>query len=186
MKNKLKLKEIVVAAMISVIMGVVFTFIDSMYQPIQALLGPLGGDSIGGLYYVSALLSIYIIRKPGSALMGSLFTGIVNLLLGSPYGIHIIIASALQGIGVEIVMAITRYKKYNFVTMALSSLLAALLVTCRDYFIFGLDLYAGMIPLMLLVRAVSAVILGAILSIGLGKPLNATGVLRGFAINSEE
>ena len=41
MKNKLKLKEIVVAAMISVIMGVVFTFIDSMYQPIQALLGPL-------------------------------------------------------------------------------------------------------------------------------------------------
>ena len=118
--------------------------------------------------------------------MGSLFTGIVNLLLGSPYGIHIIIASALQGIGVEIVMAITRYKKYNFVTMALSSLLAALLVTCRDYFIFGLDLYAGMIPLMLLVRAVSAVILGAILSIGLGKALNATGVLRGFAINSEE
>ncbi|MDO7204786.1 ECF transporter S component [Paraclostridium bifermentans] len=56
---------------------------------------------IGGIYFLSALLPAFIVRKPGAAITGSLFTGIMNLLLGSPYGIHIIVASALQGIAVK-------------------------------------------------------------------------------------
>lgn len=183
MNKKLKLKEVVVIAMLSAILGVVFTGLDSIYQPIQAVLGSLGGDMIGGIYFLSALIPAFIVRKPGAALMGSLFTGVMNLLLGSPYGIHIIIASALQGLGAEAIFVMGKYKKFSFIYMALAAVLATSLVTVRDYFIFGFDLYAGMIPMMLAARVVSAIVLGGGFSMALGNALKATGVLSGFNVS---
>lgn len=186
MENKLKLKEIVVIAMLSAILGVVFTGMDSLYQPIQNILGPLGGDMIGGIYFLSALLPAFIVRKPGAAITGSLFTGVMNLLLGSPYGIHIIVASALQGIAVEIVLSLGRYKSYSILSMALSAMLATIFVTTRDYFVFGLNLYANMMFIMIVIRLISAAVLGAGLSMILGNGLKSTGVLNGFRINKSK
>lgn len=183
MNKKLKLKEIVVIAMVSALIGIVFTLLDSLYQPLQVLAGPIGGDIINGLYLLSALLPIFIIRKPGAALLGSLFTGIVNLLLGSPYGIHIIIAAVLQGVGAEVVLASFKYKDYKVLPMSLAAIVASLFVTARDYFVFGFQLYANLIPVMIGVRIVSAVIFGALVAIALGNGLKLTGVLNGFNIN---
>lgn len=185
MNNTLKLKEIVVIAMMSAIIGVVFTMLDSIYQPIQAIFGQLGGDIIGGLYYLSALLPIFIIRKPGAAFIGSLFTGVMNLLLGSPYGIHIIVAATLQGIGVETILAIGKYNNYSVVYMSLAAVLGAGLVSLRDYFVFGFDLYAGMMPAMIVARIISAIVLGGVFTVLLGNGIKATGVLGGFKIEEK-
>ncbi|MEG2017456.1 MAG: ECF transporter S component [Clostridium sp.] len=182
MNKKLKLKEIVVIAMMSALIGVVFTVLDSLYQPLQAVAGPLGGDIINGLYLLSALLPIYVIRKPGAALVGSLFVGVINLLLGSPYGIHIIVAATLQGVGAELIFAVYGYKKYELLQVGLAGIVASLCVTARDYFIFGFQLYGNLVPVMLIVRVISAVVFGGVVTIALGKALKATGVLKGFNI----
>ncbi|MDO5689140.1 MAG: ECF transporter S component [Tissierellia bacterium] len=182
MKKTLKLKEIVVLAMISVVIGVVFLGIDAIYRPLQAIAGPIGGDIIYGLYLISALLSTYIVRKPGAALAGSLFTGIVNLLLGSPYGINIIVASTLQGLGVELGIALGGYKRYNLFQMSLASIFAMTVVSIRDYFVFGFALYEGLIPIMLVVRVLSSIVTGAGVSMLLGNALAKTGALSGFEI----
>jgi len=182
MENKVSLKEIVVLAMISVLMGVVFTGLDSIYEPLTALAGPFGGAIIYGIYLISALLSMYIVRKPGAGLIGSLFTGVVNLLMGSPYGIHIIVASALQGIGVEIPVFFGKYKKFNMLNMSIGAVLAMILVTIRDYFVFGFGLYGNLIPAIFLVRTISSIVFGAGLTIVIGKALLSTGVLNGFKI----
>lgn len=183
MNKKMKLKEIVVIAMISALIGVIFTVLDSLYQPLQAVAGPLGGDIINGVYLLSALLPIFVIRKPGAALVGSLFVGVINLLLGSPYGIHVIVAAALQGIGAEAIFALYGYKKYNLLQVSLAAIAASLCVTARDYFIFGFQLYGNLVPAMLIVRVISAVIFGAMVTIALGKALKTTGVLSGFNIS---
>jgi len=183
MKQTLKLKEIVVMAMLSALMGVVFMGLDSIYQPLTTIAGPLGGDIIYGVYLISALLSMYIVRKPGAGIVGSLFTGLVNLLMGSPYGIHIIVASLLQGAGVEIAVATRKYSKFSYFQMSIASILAMILVTMRDYFIFGFQLYPKLIPIMLIIRVVSSIIFGAGLSIALGKALKSTGVLNDFKIS---
>lgn len=182
MKSTMKLKEIIVIAMISALIGVVFTGLDSFYGPLQALAGPVGGDIIYGLYLISALIGMYIVRKPGAGIMGSLFTGLVNLLMGSPYGIHIIVAALLQGAGVELVMATGRYKKFNFISMGSAAVLAMLLVTTRDYFMFGFGLYANLVPIMLAVRIVSSLIFGAGLTMVLGQGIKKTGAVSGFNI----
>lgn len=178
MKKKLVFKEIVILAMISVLMGVVFMGIDSIYEPLKALLGPFAGASIYGVYLVSALLSMYIMRKPGAGLVGSLFTGVVNLLMGSPYGIHIIVAAFLQGLGVEIITGIGKHKTFNMFNMSLAAILSMLLVTTRDYFVFGFSSYGKLMPLVLLIRSISSVILGAGLSIVIGEGLFKTGLVK--------
>ncbi|MFV3012881.1 ECF transporter S component [Clostridium botulinum] len=183
MKQTLKLKEIVVMAMLSALMGVVFMGLDSVYQPLTTIAGPLGGDIIYGVYLISALLSMYIVRKPSAGVIGSLFTGLVNLLMGSPYGIHIIVASFLQGAGVEIAVAIKKYSKFSYFQMSIASILAMILVTMRDYFIFGFQLYPKLIPIMLVIRVISSIIFGAGFSIALGKALKSTGVLNDFKIS---
>ena len=182
MKDRINLKEIVVLAMISVLMGVVFTGLDSIYEPLKAIAGPFGSALIYGVYLISALLSMYIVRKPGAGLIGSLFTGVVNLLMGSPYGIHIIVASTLQGIGVEIPIYLGRYKKFNMVQMSIGAVLAMILVTIRDYFVFGFGLYGSLMPAIFLVRTLSSIVFGAGLTIVIGKALASTGVLNGFKI----
>ena len=63
MKNGLKLKEIVVIAMISVVIGVAFLGLDAIYQPLTALAGPVGGDILYGIYLLSALLPAFIVRN---------------------------------------------------------------------------------------------------------------------------
>jgi energy-coupling factor transport system substrate-specific component len=94
MKKKISLKEIVVLAMIAALMGVVFTGIDAIYEPLKALTGPFGGAIIYGAYLISALLSMYLVRKPGAGLIGSLFTGIVN-----PHTIKSLLANIYFGLG---------------------------------------------------------------------------------------
>ncbi len=185
MKKKISLKEIVVLAMIAALMGVVFTGVDAVYEPLKALTGPFGSAIIYGVYLISALLSMYLVRKPGAGLIGSLFTGIVNLLMGSPYGIHIIVASLLQGIGVEAAIAIWGYKKFSLLQMSLGAVLAMIFVTTRDYFVFGFALYGNLMVPIMVVRTISSVVFGAGLTIVIGKALRGTGVLSGFKIETE-
>ncbi|NLY77264.1 MAG: ECF transporter S component [Tissierellia bacterium] len=182
MNSRITLKEIVVLAMISALMGVVFTGIDSIYEPLTALAGPFGGAIIYGVYLISALIGMYIVRKPGAGLIGSLFTGVINLLMGSPYGIHIIVASTLQGLGVEIPMFLGKYKKFNLLQMSIGAVLAMILVTIRDYFVFGFGMYGSLMPAIFAVRTISSIVFGAGLTIVIGKALLSTGVLNGFKI----
>lgn len=184
--KKLNLKEIVVLAMISVVMGVAFQGLDIIYMPLVTVLGPIGGAIIYGIYLISALLSMYIVRKPGAGLIGSLLTGVVNLLLGSPYGIHIIVASLLQGLGVEIAGIMSKYEKFDLVNMSIGAILAMIFVTVRDYFVFGFGELGPMMPTIMLVRTISAIILGALLSILIGKGIAKTGVLDSFEIGKDE
>ncbi len=45
---------------------------------------------------------MYLVRKPGFAIFGALVTAGVNLLLGSPYGLQLVLAGFLEGLAVEI------------------------------------------------------------------------------------
>lgn len=178
MKKPLKLMDIVVMAMIAVVMGIVFTGIDAIYTPVTTALGPIGGALLYGVYLISALIPMAIIRKPGAAIIGSLFTGIVNLLMGSPYGINIIVASLLQGVGVELAVAIWKYNRFNLVALGLGGIFATILVTIRDWFVFGLSEMGSMLPAILIVRVLSAFFIGGGLALLIATALRKTGVLK--------
>ncbi|BDF05352.1 ECF transporter S component [[Clostridium] hylemonae] len=181
MELKWKTKEVVVVAMVAAVIGVVYTIMDYLYMPLSSLLGPVFMELTFGIYLLSASLPMYIVRKPGFALFGALVTAFVNLLLGSAYGIQLILAGTLQAVGMEIGYAVCKRYGGNMANMTVGAVLGALCVLGRDCVVFGyLTLGAKTFTGIVIVRLISAVVIGIILTKGITAGLKKTGVLRGF------
>jgi energy-coupling factor transport system substrate-specific component len=176
-----KTKEVVIVAMLAAVIGVVFTLMDAAYMPLSAVLGPIFMELTFGVYLLSAALPMYLARKPGFAVFGALVTAGVNLLLGSPYGIQLVLAGILQAIGTEAGYLIGGKYKGNYLNIGATGVLASLFVFARDYLVFGYSTIGWnvLVP-QLIVRIVSAVVIGGVLVKGLTAALKATGLLKDF------
>ena len=102
MEKKFTTKEVVVVAMVAAVIGVIYTLLDWAYMPLSAVLGTVFMELTFGIYMLSAMMPMYLVRKPGFAIFGALVTAGVNLLLGSPYGLQLVLAGFLEGLAVEI------------------------------------------------------------------------------------
>lgn len=188
MQKTWKLKEIVVASMISAVLGAVLMLWSNLYMPLSPVLGPIGIEILYGMYFVPGILVAYIIRKPGAAILGGLVSALIEILLGSPFGFaNIMIAGFVQGLGAEIIFMIKKYKSFNMPVMLLSGVLTAILIFVRDFLVFGYGAQAmGTVIGMLVVRIISGALLGGLFSKLLGDILAKTGVLSNFNISRKE
>ena len=180
MNNKWKTREVVIVAIIAAVIGVIYTLMDYAYMPLSAVLGPVFMELTFGIYLLSAALPMFIVRKPGFALFGALVTAAINILLGSAYGIQVVLAGVLQAAGVELVYALFKYKP-NLLCLVLSGIAAAVFVFVRDYFVFGYSaLPVWTIVSMLAVRFVSAAVIGVLLVKVIRAGLAKAGVMKNF------
>lgn len=182
MEKKFTTKEVVIVAMVAAVIGVVYTLLDYAYMPLTAVLGTVFMELTFGIYLLSASLPMYLVRKPGFAIFGGLVTAGVNLLLGSPYGLQLVLAGVLQAIGLEAAYAIGKYEG-SMKDMVIGAILGAILVLCRDAFFWGSPwCYGTSIAIgVVVVRLLSATIIGIILVKVITAALLKTGVLKGFA-----
>ncbi len=177
---KWKTREVVIIAIVAAVIGAVYTLMDYAYAPLAALLGPIFMELTFGIYLLSAALPAFIVRKPGFALFGALVTAGVNILLGSPYGIQIVLAGTLQALGIEIAYALWKYRP-NLLCLIVGGILAGCFVFVRDYIVFGYStLSAGVIIAMLAVRFVSAAVIGVLLVKVIRSGLKKAGVMKNF------
>ena len=183
MAKKITTKELVITAMVAAVIGVIYTLLDYAYMPLSALLGTVFMELTFGIYLLSASLPMFLVRKPGIAIFGGLVTAGVNLLLGSPYGLQLVLAGTLQAIGLEIAYAAVDKYQGTLKNMVLGAVLAVVLIFCRDgYFwsspwCYGTVVAAGVV----VVRTLSATVIGTILVKVITAALKKTGVLKGFA-----
>lgn len=178
---KWKTKEIVVVAMVGAVIGVIFTLLDLAYMPLSAALGVVFMEITFGIYMLSPLVPMYLVRKPGAAIYGALVAALVNLLLGSPYGVQLILANLLEGIAVEIAFAVVTKYKGTFANFVLAGILGALFVFCRDFIVFYAMSFQGFMVPLLIVRILSGIFIGWALTVVIAKALNKTGATKGFA-----
>jgi energy-coupling factor transport system substrate-specific component len=104
----------------------------------------------------------------------------LSALLGSLWGVDTLLSGIMQGAAAELVFALTRYRSYGFVTLAVAGLAASAAAFVHDVYFY----YSAYAPDVLLLIAVWMAISGAILlplgAILLVRALRATGVLDGF------
>lgn len=182
MDKKFTTKEVVVVAMLAAVVGVIFTLLDWAYMPLSAVLGTVFMEITFCVYMLSAALPMYIVRKPGFAIFGALVTAGVNLLLGSPYGLQLVLAGLLEALGVEIGYAILGKYEGNMKNLVVGQILGAVFVLGRDTFFWGTPWsYGGAVAAgVVIVRLLSSVVLGIILVKVIAAALIKTGVLKGF------
>lgn len=182
-KKTMTTKEIVIVAMIGAVIGVIYTLLDFAYMPLSALLGTVFMEVTFGVYLLSAALPMYIVRKPGAAIFGGLVTAGVNLLLGSPYGLQLVLAGVLQAVGMEVAYALIDNYQASLRCMIVGAVLAAILILCRDMYFWGTPVsYGSAVAIgVVIVRILSATVIGILLVKVITAALLKTGVLKGFA-----
>jgi len=139
-------------------------------------------DLFYGLWFLAAILVPYIVRRPGAAVAAETVAAIVSALLGSQWGLTVLISGLIQGGLAEAVFALRGYRSFGTGTLMLAAGAAALGSWAVDWAFWYNTLQIDILLLMLLARFISAAILAGLLGKGLGDALAATGVLDNTAL----
>jgi energy-coupling factor transport system substrate-specific component len=181
-------RELVVAAVLSVAVGVVFWAWGLLWAgPFAAVPFPFS-YALVGIWMVGGLLVPFIVRRPGAAFFGEVVAAFVSMAMGNQWGILTLASGLVQGAGAEIVFAGFRWKRFTGMALYGAAALAGLFSIILDIFVYSYyrtyawGTWHGIIVAGVLC-VVGSVILGGVLSQLLGEALAKTGVLSGLEIS---
>jgi energy-coupling factor transport system permease protein len=172
--------DLVTAALIAVAMGVVFWAWGLAYNiPAAVLKGfaaPFTG-LLGGPWLLAGVLGALIIRRPGAALFAEMLAATVSALIGTEWGWLVLVSGLLQGLGVEIAVALLAYRRFGVLVAVLGGGLAGLIAGVYEVFYY----YSGVDSQWQLLYTASFAVSGALVA-GLGgwaltRALARTGAL---------
>ena len=179
------LKDLVLMVVLGVVFGFVYWVLVQAWNGLAILMGPAGDLAqhflFGGWLLVAPIV-IAIVRRPFAGVIAEVLASMVEVIfLGSPVGPTLMIAAAIQGLGSELPFMATRYRRYGWLTYAVSGLLGAGLVFFYSAFRsgwYGQDILA----LRLGIQVLSGIVLGGLLAKVIVDALARTGVVDNFAI----
>jgi len=104
--------DIVVAAVLGIACGVVFWAWIPAWTPLSAGLAFTPGleGLLNGPWLFAGVVGGLVIRKPGAAIFVELLAAVVEMVLGSSWGVLTVVSGVIQGLGAEIVFAIALYR----------------------------------------------------------------------------
>ncbi len=176
-------RDFVVTAALAVPLGIIWSYVWGQVWLIGRGILPDLGIFLDGFYVVAGVLVMYVVRRPGAALLGEMIAALIEIPL-TPFGAIVLWLGFLQGIGTEAVFAATGYRRFGLpVLMAAGALGSVVMLFGYEYFAYG---YLALAPLLQLERLVLKIVGGAIFAgVGawlIGDALAATGVLNNFPI----
>ncbi len=185
-------RDIVVTAALAVATGISFVVFDWVWLVVSGAGGPFVGQALAGFWLLGGLLVPYIVRRPGSAIFGELVAALVESSF-NPWGIEVLLAGLLEGLGAEIIFLVTGYRRFDAKTMALAGGFSSVFffivysVWYNGWVVLGaagpvFKLAPAILLAYLLLRTISGIVLAGWLGKGVGDALVPTGVLDGFAI----
>jgi energy-coupling factor transport system substrate-specific component len=172
--------DIVVTAGIGVAFGLVFAGSNVLWSVISApgVVPPL--YLMSGIWLMPAVLAPLIVRLPGAGILAEIMAAAVSALIGSYWGLDVLLSGFLQGAGAELVFALGLYRRWTLPITLLASAGAALGEWIHDMTVYyptvgiGLQLAYGAFML------ISAVLIAGLGSWFLVRLLRPTGVLAAF------
>ncbi len=120
--------DLVTAAMLAVAFGVMFWGFDTFIYPVlsTATAGfPPAGELMLGVWLIPAVVGALVIRRPGAALFTELVAANVEMFLGNKWGVAVLLSAVLQGLGVELALALFRHRRFGVVVAVLGGALSA-------------------------------------------------------------
>jgi energy-coupling factor transport system substrate-specific component len=172
-------RDILVAAVIGVVFGVVFFAWNGFYAALSFMTPPLQ-DWAYGMWLVPAVLAPLIIRKPGAALFAEMAAASVSALLGSQWGPDTLLSGFIQGAAAELVFALLRYGRWSIGVLAVAATASAIGAWAHDWWIYYAGISIEVQVLRLAIMVASAIAFAALGSLALERSLRRAGVLEGF------
>jgi energy-coupling factor transport system substrate-specific component len=179
------LREILIAAVLGAVFAILYLGWVQVWLVAQAAFGPVTMDVVMGFWFIASIVAAAIIRKPGAAIATEVLAAAIEILLGSPAGIMLLVAAAIQGAGAEAVFAATRWRNYSLATLILAGIGSAVFSYAYTWVLFGYGALApGLLVAMFVLRCLSGALLGGLAGHLITEALYKTGVLSGLAIDN--
>ncbi|MDR7233280.1 ECF transporter S component [Agrococcus sp. BE272] len=187
-RPRLAMRDIVLMVMLGAVFGFLYWALVQAWTALSIAMGPAGDLAqhflLGGWLLV-APIAVAIIRRPFVGIIAEVIASVIEVVfLGSPVGPLLLIAALLQGAGSELPFALGRYRRFGWLTFALSGLAGAGLVFVYSAFRFAWW-EQDILLLRLGIQLVSGIVLGGILAKLIVDALRRTGVLDAFPIVRE-
>lgn len=178
-------RELVVTAVLSVAVGVIFWAWGLLWTSSLAAIPFPYHYALVGIWMVGGLLVPYVVRRPGAAFFGEVVAAFVSMALGNQWGILTMASGLVQGAGAELVFAAYRWKRFTGPALYGAAALAGLFSIVLDILVWSYYVtYSwGKILVAAILCVVGSVVLGGFLSQLLGEALAKTGVLSGLEIS---
>jgi len=168
---------------LSTAIGVFWWAYSFLYDIISPPLKAFGlSGLLEGIWEFAGIFFAYIIRKPGSAILGETLSAMVEGVI-SQWGISAIVSGFAQGIPAELVFLLFRYKVWNNWSVSLAAIAAACGGYALSYYWEGyyhLSLMFNLINLSS--NIISCIIFGGLLAKYTADKLAKNGVLNQFRI----
>ncbi len=177
--------DIVVVAVVAVAFGVVFwawNYVWAALDPLFTAFKP-AEYVISGVWLMPAVIAPLIVRRPGAAIFAEVVAASVSALLGSIWGLDVLLSGIAQGLGAEIVFAILLYRGWSLPVAVAAGAGAAVGMALHDIPVYyppsaGYDM-GFYVPVVIAMLISGAVVAGAG-GWALVRALSRTGVLRAF------
>ncbi|MFC7327779.1 ECF transporter S component [Marinactinospora rubrisoli] len=171
--------DIVVAAVLGVALGVVFWFWGMLWQATDVLFlaFPPAQAVLYGVWLLPGVLGPLIIRRPGAGVLTSIAAATVSALLGTGWGLMVLVSGLLQGLLPEIVFALTGYRRWGMGAAVTAGAVAGLAPVVMD-----LTLYYPTWPFAYQAAYAVLVVLSAAVIGGVGGRLLTSALARAGAL----
>lgn len=130
--------DLVTVTTLGVAFGVIFWGWGKLYAAVGTagmFAYPPTGAIFGGGWLIAGVVIGLIVRKPGAALAGEVIAASISALLpGNEWGMTTVVSGLLQGLGVEIVLAIGLYRRFGLGFAAAGAALAAVFEAVFEWF----------------------------------------------------
>jgi energy-coupling factor transport system substrate-specific component len=175
--------DIVVASVVAVAGGVVFWAWDQLWSATSAAFSafPPAQAVLYGIWLAPGVIGALIIRKPGAALYTELVASVIEALLGSAWGLSVVVYGIAQGLAPELVFAAFLYRSWRLPVSLLAGAAAGVAAAGLDLvYYYGAWRADWKLAYVFIVMASSVVVAGCLGSL-LVRALARTGVLQPFA-----
>ena len=182
----LKLADILTTIVIAVVFGVIYKVWGPLYEVVKVF-GFHADQLIYGMWFIASSLAYLLIRKPGVALLAEIAASSGELVMGSQWGLEVLIYGVVQGLFAELVFAAFRYRRFDVFVVSLSAVGATVGSLIMDFYKGYIEALAPWnMALILLARFVGAVLISGVFAVSLAKALEKNGVTQMWRPVSKE
>ncbi len=178
-KYRWRTVDLVVASVIAVAGGVIFWGWDQLWSTTSTAFAafPPAHAVIYGVWLAPGVIGGLIIKKPMAAFYTELVASIVEALLGSQWGLSVVLYGIAQGLAPEIIFAIFFYRLFKMPVAVVAGAAAGLAASLMDLYYYYSTWQAGWKASYVIIVMASSALIAGFFGWMLVKGLAKTGVL---------
>lgn len=181
--------DIVTLAVLGVALGVAFWGFDSfLYEPLKVALSvfPPLRELMLGVWILPAVAGALLVRRPGAALLCEMVAASVEMLLGNQWAAMVLVSGFLQALGVELVVAFWRWRRFDLLVAVCGGMLGAVLeIVVYEWWVYVPEFSWAWKLVYLAAGVISGAVVAGVGGHLLVRALAATGAVDAFPPGEE-